>query len=125
MAKRHKVICPYCGKWATCQDSSVVYGRSYGWIWICFCVPGRAYVGCHSGTKAPLGTLADMETRKFRKRAHAAFDPIWRGGVITRREAYVWLASVIDVSPEQAHIARSDAEQCRQIIQACAGRVAK
>lgn len=122
MSKRRKVLCPYCRKWAKCVDSAVLYGRSYGWIWLCRCQPGFAYVGCHGGTQAPLGTLANRATRTARKRAHALFDPIWRKGVITRKEAYLWLAGILNVSAEQCHIARSGTEQCMQIVAACLAR---
>jgi hypothetical protein len=35
-------------------------------------------VGCHKGTTKPLGRLADAELREWKKRAHAAFDPVWQ-----------------------------------------------
>lgn len=124
MSKRHKVICPYCGKPAKCEDSSVIYGRSYGWIWLCRCLPKWSYVGCHGKTKKPLGTLANAVTREYRKRAHSIFDPVWKRGLMTRKEAYIWLGSELDLSPEQCHIARSTVEQCMRIIAACKARAA-
>ena len=119
-----KVTCHYCHKPAKCEDSAVVYGRSYGWIWICRCLPKWSYVGCHGKTKRPLGTLANHSTRAARRQAHNAFDPIWKRGAITRKEAYIWLAGILGKSEEQSHIARSPTEQCMQIIAACKARQA-
>lgn len=119
-----KVTCPYCHKPATCEDSYVIYGRSYGWAWICRCLPKWSYVGCHGKTKKPLGTLANEATRIARKQAKAAFDPVWRRGLMTRQEAYIWLGGILGKSEEQCHIARSTTEQCMQIIAACKAREA-
>jgi hypothetical protein len=121
---KHKVICPYCQQPATCEDSAVVYRRSFGFIWICRCLPKWSYVGCRGKTKRPLGTLANAQTREFRKRAHSIFDPMWKRGLMTRQEAYIWLGAELGLSPEQAHIARSDVDQCIAIISACKRRVA-
>lgn len=38
-------VCPYCGKPTEYVDSSVIYGRSYGMIYLCR--DCRAYVGVH------------------------------------------------------------------------------
>ena len=45
-------ICPYCGKPTEFVDSSVIYGRSYGMIYLCR--DCRAYVGVHKGTDLSL-----------------------------------------------------------------------
>lgn len=122
VAMPKRPTCPYCKKPAKLVDSSIIYGRSFGWLWLCNCKVGNSYVGCHAGTKRPVGTLADTQTRAMRKRANAAFDPIWRTGRMTRREAYMWLAHELGLSAEQAHIAMSDAAQCIQIIDVCKRR---
>lgn len=70
-------MCPYCGNPSRLVDSIEVYGnRSYGMMYLCKCVPGWAYVGCHKGTTVPLGRLADAELRAAKRAAHAAFDPL-------------------------------------------------
>ena len=110
-------ICPYCQKPAKLIDSAVVYrGTSYGLIWDCR--PCDAYVGVHKGTENALGTLADAETRKWRRLAHAAFDPLWQTGKMTRREAYKRLQVLADVSEQDAHISRMTAAQCMGLIRA-------
>lgn len=57
-----KVVCPYCGRVAKYVDSSVIYyGHSYGMAYLCR--PCNAYVGVHSGTDRPKGSLANAELR--------------------------------------------------------------
>lgn len=74
-----KVICPYCGRVAKYVDSSVIYyGHSYGMAYLCR--PCNAYVGVHSGTDRPKGSLANAELRGWRKATHARFDPLWQDG---------------------------------------------
>lgn len=45
-----EVYCDYCGRRAEFVDSKVIYGKSYGMIYLCRCRPGYAYVGVHKGT---------------------------------------------------------------------------
>lgn len=60
------------------------------WFWKCnLC--RDSFVGCHPGTKKPLGIPADAETRKARQLVHYYFDPIWKGGDVKRIDAYSWL----------------------------------
>lgn len=61
-----KVYCDYCGRETEYVDSKVIYGKSYGKIYLCRnCM---AYVGVHKGTDKPLGRLANAELlRKKRK----------------------------------------------------------
>ena len=109
--------CPECGKLATLVDSEIVYGHSYGPIWYCDCVKGSVYVGCHKGTTNPLGTMANARLRYYRKRAHAAFDPLWKGKTATmsRTEAYHWLASRMSISVDECHVALFDEERCKMV----------
>ena len=113
------VKCPYCGKQARCEDSKVIYGRSYGFVWICRCKPTMSYVGCHGGTKVALGTLADHPTREARKRAHRKFDPVWQKGHMTRKEAYAWLATELNMTAEECHISKFTIHACSQTVDAC------
>ena len=47
-----KVYCDYCGRETEYVDSKVIYGKSYGKIYLCRnCM---AYVGVHKGTDKPL-----------------------------------------------------------------------
>lgn len=113
-----KVVCPYCGGYAVFTDSTAVYGMSYGKIWLCR--KCRAWVGVKKGTDIPLGDLADKELRKLRRDAHAAFDRIWRkGGHMTRKEAYEWLAHEMTLPRQETHIGMFDTYKCRMVIDLC------
>jgi hypothetical protein len=50
-------ICPYCKAKTSFVDSSLIYNKSYGMIYICF--ECDAYVGCHKGTDKAKGSLAN------------------------------------------------------------------
>ena len=91
--------CPYCGKTSVLTSSREVYGgRNFGPIYLCKCVPGYAYVGCHKDTIKPLGRLADKELRYWKKEAHAAFDHLWKSKKMKRGHAYGWLAEQLGKS---------------------------
>lgn len=106
--------CPYCCRPAELVDSAVIYGTSYGMIWLCR--PCDAYVGVHRGTETPLGTLANAQLRALRRRAHAFFDRMWKNGGMTRGAAYRRLSEVMGMTKEEAHIGKFDAVQCRVLI---------
>ena len=117
-----KVFCDYCGRRAEYVDSKVVYGRSYGMIYLCRnCM---AYVGVHKGTDKPLGRLANAELRHWKIQAHDAFDPLWKYGPFKgrRNEAYAWLASQMGLPVEKTHIGMFDVQQCKRVIQICKER---
>lgn len=124
-------ICPYCNKKSRLVDSKVVYGTSYGMMWMCS--PCKAYVGCHRGTINPLGRLADAQLRTWKSRAHVAFDPVWetniqaeiakQGGRVPhglkghmRTQAYKQLAHAMNIDRELCHIGMFDVEQCKEVV---------
>ena len=112
-----EVYCPYCGRRAEFVDSKVVYGKSYGMIYLCRnCV---AYVGVHKGTDQPLGRLTNAELRFWKKRAHAAFDPLWKYGRFRHRRnaAYQWLSEKMGLPRQKTHIGMFDVAECRRVIQ--------
>lgn len=108
------MICPYCSKPAEYVDSDVIYGQSYGMIYLCR--PCNAYVGVHEGTNRPLGTLADEKTRWWRKKAHRHFDHIWKGKSMNRKAAYSWLAEKLGINVNDCHIAMFDAVMCERVV---------
>lgn len=112
------VYCDYCGEKAELVDSKVIYGRSYGHkVWLCRkCM---AYVGCHKGTDKPLGRLANAELRYWKRRAHDAFDPLWKYGRFRgyRNAAYAWLAQKMGIPVEKTHIGMFDVAQCKKVIE--------
>ena len=90
---------------------------------IYYCRECRAWVGVHRGTDQPFGRLADAELRKYKKAAHAAFDPIWRRTQMTRRAAYKWLAAQLGIPEQETHIGMFDVAQCKQAIAVCKRRM--
>lgn len=113
-------VCPYCGGATRLVDSAVIYGRSYGQAWVCERYPEcDAYVGCHKGTDKPLGRLANAALRQAKQQAHAAFDPLWQSGAMTRAAAYEWLAAQVGVDVEDCHIGFFDLAQCARVVMVC------
>ena len=59
------------------------------------------YVGCHNKTNhptRPLGVIPTQELRKARMSVHAAIDPIWKGGSMTRKELYAEMGRRLGLS---------------------------
>lgn len=113
------VYCDYCSRLTEYVDSKVIYGKSYGNIYLCRnCM---AYVGVHKGTDKPLGRLANAELRYWKKAAHAVFDPLWQYGCFRhqRNAAYAWLAEQMRLPREKTHIGMFDVDQCKQVIAIC------
>ncbi len=106
--------CPYCKGRAEWVENSQVYGKNYGKSWmIWLCRRCDAYVGCHENTRKPLGTMADKETRGWRRAAHHHLDKLWKSGAFTRREVYDFLKLSFG---RDVHVGESDVETCRKII---------
>jgi len=114
-----EVICDYCGTQAELVDSKIIYGKSYGNIYLC--PKCGAYVGVHKGSDCPLGRLANAELRYWKKAAHSAFDPLWKYGKFKRQRnaAYRWLAEQMKLPVEKTHIGMFDVAQCKEVIQIC------
>jgi hypothetical protein len=113
--------CPYCGNRSELVTGAVIYPHRPDLHGKFFyqCAPCDAYVGCHptGNGKSPLGRLADKELRKAKSDAHAAFDPLWRNGAMSRHQAYRYLAQEIGVPQDKAHIGMFDIAQCKRVVQ--------
>jgi polyhydroxyalkanoate synthesis regulator phasin len=59
---------------------------------------------------------ADQPTKELRTACHRVFDEWWRQGEMTRRQAYRMLQELMEMSPEDAHFGRFDADQCREFL---------
>lgn len=87
-------------------------------FWKCNC---GAYVGCHEagngygdGTR-PLGTMAGPNLRKARRKAHWAFDHIWRDGMMKRKAAYRRLSEILEIDIDDCHISQFDELKCFEV----------
>jgi hypothetical protein len=121
MNTESEIKCPYCEKSARLVFGRDIYPNRPDLSMLAFwlCTPCSAWVGCHPGTKKPLGRLADAELRKAKIAAHAALDPLWKNGQMRRQEAYTWLAMRLGIPSEECHIGMFDLEMCRKAVQEC------
>lgn len=112
--------CSYCGQPAVLVTGEAIYPHRPDLHSLRFwqCAPCDAFVGCHKNGDGitPLGTLANRETREARKQAHAAFDPIWREGRMSRKKAYNWLASSLGYKQGKCHISWMTADECSRVV---------
>ena len=108
-------ICPYCGKETEYIDSSFIYGKSYGMVYIC--KPCDAYCGVHKGSDVSLGRLANKELRECKKEAHLYFDVIWKNNHLSRKDAYKMLSEKLGIDVNLTHIGMFDVEQCKKVVQ--------
>ena len=108
--------CPYCHNKAICVDGAHVYPlrpnlhEKHFYV----CDPCDARVGCHPGSKEPLGVIANAEHRRWKLEAHRAFDPIWKRKYKTRKKAYIWLAKELDIDIANCHIGMFSLELCKR-----------
>jgi hypothetical protein len=111
------MICPYCGSQMLLKDSSVIYGKSFGDVFVCAKYPTcDTYVGTHKPWHLrgiPLGTPANAELRNARKLLHEKFDPLWKHCYLTRGAAYQLLAKYMQIPEAECHIAMFDLARCR------------
>lgn len=60
--------------------------------------------------------MANKELREWRKKAHLAFDPLWKEYRLDRKKAYKILSIKFG---KEIHIGESDIETCKKIIRFC------
>lgn len=116
-----KKKCDCCGGPVSFVTNDVVFGATAGdwpYIYLCDDETCGARVGCHLDTDKPLGIMADARTRKARQYAHDAFNQLFKLKVMTRTEAYAWLASELRISVHDCHIGMFNVKQCERTINA-------
>jgi hypothetical protein len=124
------IHCDYCSREAKLVNGRTIYPHRPDLAHKPFyhCDPCRAWVGCHPkpmrtrnglpGGYVPLGRLATAELRKAKMAAHAAFDPLWKSGGMSRQSAYAWLAGALGISADNCHIGMFDLDGCRAVVAA-------
>lgn len=120
--KQPVVYCPYCHGRAVLRPASYVYGNRARdeSLYVCKNYPEcDAYVSVHAGTTRPMGTLANKELRSARHRAHQLFDQIWKTGIMSRSQAYLWMRNKFGLNAAHGHIAKFSDYYCEQLIQMC------
>lgn len=107
-------ICPYCKQKSNLlTDSTQIYGRNLGPLYICFGC--QAWVGLHLNGKAK-GRLANQELRRWKIRAHGYFDMIWNKKIFSRAESYRMLSEYLNIPKSYTHIGMFSIKTCREVI---------
>lgn len=117
-------ICRYCGGVIRLVPASSIYGESAQRLgmkeeWLYQCQNCNARVGCHKGTKRPLGNVANEVLRLKRMETHQVFDSFWRAKRMSRTKAYRWLSEQMELPESKAHIGGFEMEQCQRLIELC------
>ena len=116
------VRCPYCGSVAHLRPASEIYNdlTRKDLLYVCSNYPiCKSYVSVHPGTKVPMGPLANGDLRNLRIRAHRRFDRIWQSGIMTRQDAYRWMADYFCLPLREAHIGKFSEYRCQELIKKC------
>lgn len=111
--------CPYCGAPVVLRSADgIYYDNSRGtMLYVCSRYPEcDAYVRVHQGTNVPVGTMANRRLRELRKQAHHEFDKLYKSGVMSKQEAYYWLAYMISAPLSLAHIGYLGEYYCEVVI---------
>lgn len=131
-----KVDCGECGKPAGLVQGALIYPHRPDLYEIPLwrCAACGAYVGCHPGGFAPLGSPALAPTRAARSAAHRAFDPMWQAKAMklerdglkrgeawsrARGAGYAWLAGQLGIEPEECHIGMMSVAMCERVVEIC------
>ena len=113
--------CPYCGSHSVLRSADGIYRNNdkNTMLYVCSKYPAcDSYVRVHPGTKIPMGTMADRQLRALRNEAHRNFDQLHKQGLMSKEDAYLWLASILAAPLGQAHIGYLGEYYCRQVIEA-------
>ena len=112
--------CPYCGSHSVLRSADGIYrcNDKNTMLYVCSRYPAcDSYVRVHPGTKIPVGTMANRELRALRNEAHRNFDRLHKQGLMSKEDAYCWLASILAAPLGQAHIGYLGEYYCKQVIE--------
>ena len=112
--------CPCCGSAVHLRSADGIYRENSGntQLYVCSKYPEcDAYVRVHPGTATPMGSLANPQLRALRTKTHRQFDRLHESGLMTRKDAYGWLAHMLQSPLSQAHIGYLSEYYCNLIIE--------
>lgn len=112
--------CPYCGSSVIYRSADGIYkeNKNNVMLYVCSKYPEcDAYVRVHEGTKKPVGVMADGKLRALRLKAHKFFNKIYETGIMSKTEAYYWLANLISAPLSEAHIGYLGEYYCNVVIE--------
>ena len=114
--------CPYCGSSVQYRSADGIYkeNKNNTMLYVCSKYPVcDSYVRVHSGTNKPIGVMADGKLRALRTKAHHYFDKLYTSGLMTKNDAYYWLANLISAPLSEAHIGHLGEYYCNVVIEEC------
>lgn len=110
---QHDLDCPEDG----CGSKLVLRPSRYGVFYGCPKYPEcPGACSAHKDTGKPMGYPADGPTKKARMRAHRYFDRLWKEEGFSRGEAYDWIQKTMDLTADEAHIAKFDIAKCEELV---------
>ena len=112
--------CPYCCSPIILRSADGIYreNSSNTMLYACTRYPAcDAYVRVIPGSKNPVGTMANGPLRALRKEAHQYFDRLHQTGIMSRKEAYEWLAGMLQTPLSQTHIGYLGEYYCQRVIE--------
>jgi len=112
--------CPYCGSSIQLRSADGIYRENSRdtMLYVCSKYPAcDAYVRILPGTKTPVGSLANGSLRALRREAHQYFDRLYQTGIMSRKEAYEWLAGMLQMPISQTHIGYLGEYYCQRVIE--------
>lgn len=71
----------------------------------------------NTGTTIPVGSLANHELRTLRRTAHQYFDQLYLSGMMSKQDAYQWLADLLSAPLSKAHIGYLGEYYCKVVIE--------
>ena len=116
----NQMRCPYCGSRVVYRSADGIYrdNSRNAMLYVCSRYPRcDAYVRVHEGTNIPVGSLANHELRTLRRTAHYYFDQLHESGMMSKQDAYQWLADLICAPLSEAHIGYLGEYYCKQVIE--------
>ena len=63
--------------------------------------------------------LYELERKEWQRKGHAAFDPIWKSGIVDRGLAYSWLARELGIEYADCHFAEMSIPQLKRAVEVC------
>ena len=117
--KRSQVYC-HCGRPAVLRNGKEISEklRDGEKVYVCSNFPAcNSFVLAYPDTLKPMGTLAGLELRRLRYEAHREFDKLHQTGLMSRKQAYQWLAYVVSAPISHAHIGHLEEYYCKRVIE--------
>lgn len=111
------MICPYCKNDAEWVDNKELYHKNYNKSSKAYlCRKCDAYICCIKNTKIPFGTMADLDTRKFRKVLFGEISRISKSMSISKKEVYKIISRKVSF---RFYIPKLNLQQCEKVYNEC------